>query len=85
MIRGVVTKGNGIACVCNYGALALLIFRHLGHHFLKPGDFADIALSSLLHFVQSMRLLNAKDCTKQWKRPGTWVASLSTLMYSTLH
>jgi hypothetical protein len=33
--------------------------RHLGHYFLKSGDFADISVSTILHFVQSMGLLNA--------------------------
>jgi hypothetical protein len=40
-------------------ALPVLKFRLLGHHFLKPGDFAKISVSKVLHFVQSVGLLNA--------------------------
>ena len=43
--------------VCD--ALEVATFRHLGHHFLKPGDFADISLSKVLHFVDSAERLNA--------------------------
>jgi len=31
-------------------ALAVLRFRHMSHHFLKPGDFADMSISKVLHF-----------------------------------
>jgi len=31
----------------------------MGHHFLKPGDFAKISVSKALHFVQSAGLLDA--------------------------
>jgi hypothetical protein len=34
-------------------ALATIRFRYLGYHFMKPGDFKDISVSRLLHFVQS--------------------------------
>jgi len=34
-------------------ALAVLGFRHMGHHFLK------ISISKVLHFFQSEGLLNA--------------------------
>jgi len=40
-------------------ALFDLRFRHLDHHFLKPGDSANTSISKILHFVQSVRLLNA--------------------------
>jgi hypothetical protein len=50
-------RASQILCDCE--PLGLLRFRHLGHHFLKPGDFADIYVSNLLHFIQSVRLLNA--------------------------
>jgi hypothetical protein len=39
-------------------ALATIRFRYLGYHFIKPGDFKDISVSRLLHFVQSAGLLN---------------------------
>jgi hypothetical protein len=45
--------------LCDCKALAVLRLRYLGHHFLKPGDFADISVSKVLHFVQSAGLLNA--------------------------
>jgi hypothetical protein len=38
-------------------ALMILRFRHLGHYFFKLGDFADISISKMLHFVQSAGLL----------------------------
>jgi hypothetical protein len=44
--------------LCNCEALAALRFRYLGHYFMKPGDFKDISVSRLLHFVQSAGLLN---------------------------
>jgi hypothetical protein len=39
--------------LCDYKALAALRFRYLGHYFMKPGDFKDISISRILHFVQS--------------------------------
>jgi hypothetical protein len=44
--------------LCNCDALATLRFRHLGCHFMKPGDFEDISVSKILHFVQGAGLLN---------------------------
>jgi hypothetical protein len=44
--------------LCDYEALAAIGFRYLGYHFMKPGDFKDIFVSRLLHFVQSVGLLN---------------------------
>jgi hypothetical protein len=44
--------------LCDCDALATLRFRHLGHHFTKPGDFEDISVSKILHFVQGAGLLN---------------------------
>ena len=45
--------------LCDCEAQEVLRFRHVGHHFLKPGDFADISISKVLYFVQSEVLLNA--------------------------
>jgi hypothetical protein len=42
----------------DYEALAALRFRYPGYHFMKPGDFKDISVSRILHFVQSVGLLN---------------------------
>jgi hypothetical protein len=44
--------------VCDCEALATLRFRHLGQHFLKQGNFDDISISRILHFVQSKGLQN---------------------------
>jgi len=46
--------------LCNCEATATLRFRHLGQHFMKPGDFEDISVSRKLHFVQDASLLNAR-------------------------
>lgn len=35
-----------------------LRFRHLGHHFMNPSGFEDIAVSKILQFVQGKGLLN---------------------------
>jgi hypothetical protein len=40
--------------LCDCVALATLRFRHLGYHFLKPGDFEDISASKIPHFVQGL-------------------------------
>jgi hypothetical protein len=38
-------------------ALAILRFKHLGQHFMKPGDLEPISISRM-HFAQSAGLLN---------------------------
>jgi len=43
---------------CHCEALATLRFMHLVCHSLKPGDFEDISVRSILHFVQGAGLLN---------------------------
>jgi hypothetical protein len=35
--------------LCEREALAELQFRHLGRHFLKPGDYHEIPLSRILY------------------------------------
>ena len=45
--------------LCDSEALTTSRFRHLGCHFMKPGDFEDIPVSRILHFVQGAGLLNA--------------------------
>jgi hypothetical protein len=45
--------------LCDGEALALLRFRNLGHHVLKPADFANISISKVLHFIPRAGLLNA--------------------------
>lgn len=43
--------------LCDCEALVALRFRLLRYHFLKLGDFADISVSKVLHFVQRTGLL----------------------------
>jgi hypothetical protein len=46
--------------LCDFEVLVIIIFKHLGHQVLiKPGNFADISISKVLHFVQSEGLLTA--------------------------
>jgi hypothetical protein len=45
--------------LCDWDLLAVLGFRSVTHHFMKPGDFADFSVSKVLHFVQSAGLLSA--------------------------
>jgi hypothetical protein len=52
-----IETASHVLCECE--GLVLLRFVHLGQHFMKPGDFADISASRILHFVQSAGLLNA--------------------------
>jgi len=54
-------KANEMAShvLCDFEALVILRFRHLSHYVLKPGNFADISVSKVLHLVQSAGLLNA--------------------------
>jgi hypothetical protein len=44
--------------LCDCEALTTLSFRHLGCHFMKPGDFENISVSKILHFVEGLGLLN---------------------------
>jgi len=44
--------------LCDCYALNTIGFRHLVRHFMKPGDFEDISVSKILHFVTSVALLN---------------------------
>jgi len=45
--------------LCSCEGLARLRFRHLVWHFVKPGNFEDIPISSILHFVQGVGVLDA--------------------------
>jgi hypothetical protein len=44
--------------LCDCETLAVLRLQHLGHYFLKPGYLADISVRKVIHFVQSVGLLN---------------------------
>jgi hypothetical protein len=60
-------------------------FRHLGHHFMKPGDFEDISVSKILHFVQGAGLLNGWTVAQKIDNGGSaWVTVMPTLLYSFL-
>jgi hypothetical protein len=43
--------------LCDCEAIAYLRFRHLGHYFMEPGDYQDAPISKILHFIQSVGLL----------------------------
>jgi hypothetical protein len=42
--------------LCDYEALAHLRFRHLGQFFMEPGDFYDVPIGKVLHFIRSVGL-----------------------------
>jgi hypothetical protein len=42
--------------LCDCEALAHLRFRHLGQFFMEPGDFYDVSIGKVLHFIRSVRL-----------------------------
>jgi hypothetical protein len=39
--------------LCDCEPLAVLGFRRVAHHLMKPRDFADFSVSMVLHIVQS--------------------------------
>jgi hypothetical protein len=43
--------------LCDCEAIAYLRFRHLGHHFMEPGDYHDTPINQTLHFIRSVGLL----------------------------
>jgi len=48
---------------CDCQALGTLRFRQLGGLFIQPGDYEDISVSMIQHFVQSWGG-GASKCTK---------------------
>jgi len=46
--------------LCDCEVLATLRYRHLGCHFLKPGDFDDISVNKIL--LTEISLLKMQDC-----------------------
>jgi hypothetical protein len=42
--------------LCDCKALAYLRFRHLGQFFMEPGDFYDVPIGKVLHFIRSVGL-----------------------------
>ena len=45
--------------LCDCEALALLRFRQLACRCMKPGDFEDISVGRILHFIQGAGLLDS--------------------------
>jgi hypothetical protein len=64
----------------------VLSFRHLGCHFLKPDEFANISISKILQFVESEGPLNAyaTDSTKRKQQPRCKIYCHAHLIYSSL-
>ena len=50
---------KALRVLCDCAVLVVLRFTDLCHHFMKPGDFANISISKVLHSVQSVGLLNS--------------------------
>jgi len=70
-----------------YVTEALALLHNLGTWaILKPGDFTDISISKVLHFVQSVGLLNHRERVAQKFRNGQGVRILvvPALIYCTL-
>jgi hypothetical protein len=42
--------------LCDCEALVHLRFRHLGQFFMEPGDFYDVPIGKVLHFIRSVGL-----------------------------
>ena len=70
------------------GTQSVLRFRYLGHHFVKPGDFADVSFSSVLYFVQSAGLLESLSKGLHRRQAmikfqgSPWCLSNCTVLYS---
>jgi hypothetical protein len=43
--------------LCDREALAYLRFPHLGQFFMEPGDFYDVPIGKVLHFIRSVGLI----------------------------
>ena len=44
---------------CDCETIVALRYRNLGRQIMKPGDQKEVSVSSILHFVQGVGLLNA--------------------------
>jgi hypothetical protein len=47
---------SAIHVLCDCEALAHLRFRHLGQFLMEPGDFYDVPIGKVLHFIRSVGL-----------------------------
>ena len=72
--------------LCNSEAVAVLRFGQLCHHFSKLDGIANISLSKVLHFVQSVGLVNASAKFAQKIRNGRYakVTAVPTQLYPIL-
>ena len=68
--------------VCDCGALVTLRLGHPALHFTNTGDFEDICVSKILHFVQSVELLHTN--TRVARKPNygrsAWVTTVPALV-----
>jgi hypothetical protein len=55
--RGLEKDESATHVLCDYEATAYLIFHHLEHNSMEPGDYQDAPLSKILHFIHSGGLL----------------------------
>jgi hypothetical protein len=46
--------------LCDREALAHLRFHHLGQFFMEPGDFYDVPIGKVLHFIRGVGLSKGK-------------------------
>ena len=70
---------SGVLYDCE--ALAVLRFRHMHHHFLKPGDFVDISISGVEPAYCLSKVLHNRQETVE--EQGHCSAS-HTLLYCTI-
>lgn len=56
--------------LCDCKALAVLRFMHLGHYFLQWGDFVDISVRKVLHFIWCCWMLKQRAALqiRKWPR-----------------
>jgi hypothetical protein len=77
-----VQTGNWKVLACSLWLWSNFRFRHLDQNFMRPGDFEDISVSRIMHFVQSARLYKG---SKSVAVPGSlWCPPLYILFYSVL-
>lgn len=67
------------------GTQAVLRFRYLGHHFVKPGDFADVSFSRVLcRATESLsKGLHRRQAMVKFQG-SLWCLSYCTVLYSAL-
>jgi hypothetical protein len=68
--------------LCDCEVLATLRFRHMGHYFIKSGDFEGISVSKILHFSQGVGQLSARA---KGLHKRLIMAKVPALLYSILN